>query len=122
MALLGQNFTPARVLETAKLRVARAEDRAIAAELEAMQGIREQGDPLSVAVAAVRMNVIEALDRGGTLFCPQCGTRVIKDDACIHMDLCRCRSSWCFLCGRLEGRGEGHLKFAAARLANYSLR
>lgn len=39
--------------------------------------------------------------------CPQCGVRGIKNEACIHMDLCPCGSHWCFLCGRSHGNGPG---------------
>lgn len=102
--LLGRGYTPANVHETAMLRVALADNSAVAAELQALQDLRGDDDQAAVAVAAAKVAVIEALDRGGSLQCPQCGVKVIKDDACIHIDSCPCGSKWCFLCGKLQAQ------------------
>ena len=65
-------------------------------------------DPDAVALAELRMSVIDALDRGGSIRCPRCGVRAVKDDACVHIDSCQCGSHFCFLCGSEEcPRGGG---------------
>jgi hypothetical protein len=77
VAILGSNFTPNNIHETARLRVALAESSAVAAELQRLEEVRRQQlDPDEVQVAEVRMQVIDALDRGGTMRCPRCGVRV----------------------------------------------
>ena len=107
--LLGRGFTPANMHETARLRVALAQKSAVAAEIQVLEETRKKAmDPAEVALAELRVQVIEALDRGGSLLCPRCGTRTVKDDACIHIDSCPCNAHWCFLCGRDDcPRGGG---------------
>eukprot|EP01043_Picozoa_sp_COSAG02_P077533 COSAG02_NODE_17012_length_1036_cov_0.684098_2_plen_294_part_01 len=107
--LLGRGFTPANVHETARLRVALAEKSAVAAELRTLEEKRKKAmDPADIALAELKVQVIEALDRGGSVLCPRCGTRMVKDDACIHIDSCPCGSKWCFLCAKENcPRGRG---------------
>lgn len=109
--LLGRGFTPANVHETARLRVAIAENTAVAEARRELEELRmREMEPDAVAVAEVRLQIESALDQGGSLQCPRCGVRAVKDDACIHMDSCECGSKWCFLCGKLSTecrRGPG---------------
>lgn len=85
--LLGRSFTPQNVHDTARLRVAITENLEIRKELERLEETRNKAmSPDDVALAELRMQVIDALDRGGSIRCPRCGVRAIKDDACIHMD------------------------------------
>lgn len=85
--LLGRSFTPQNVHDTARLRVAIAENLEVRKELERLEEARKEAmSPDDVALAELRMQVIDALDRGGSIRCPRCGVRAIKDDACIHMD------------------------------------
>ena len=109
--LIGRGFTPANVYETARLRVAIAENTAVANARRELEELRlKELQPDALAVAELRMRVIDALDHGGSLQCPRCGVRAVKDDACIHMDSCECGAKWCFLCGKLQSecpRGPG---------------
>ena len=107
--LLGRGFCPANVFETAQVRLALLEDSAAnAARRElAKQKEDEMSDPEEVALAQLRLRVVDALDRGGSIQCPRCGVRAVKDDACVHMDSCPCGSHWCFLCGKECGREPG---------------
>ena len=99
--LLGRGFTPANVHETARLRVALAEKSAVAAVRLALEETRKKAmTPEEIALAELKVQVVQALDRGGSVLCPRCGTRMIKDDACIHIDSCPCGANWCFLCAK----------------------
>ena len=107
--ILGRGFTPANLHETARLRVAIAQNSAVAAELIALAGARknEAKDPDAKALAELRVQVVDALDRGGCIRCPRCGVRAVKDDACIHMS-CVCGCRFCFLCVKEDcPRGGG---------------
>ena len=119
--LLGRGFTPANVHETARLRVALAEKSAVAAELQALEETRKKTmDPGEIALAELKVQVIEALDRGGSVLCPRCGTRMVKDDACIHIDSCPCGSKWCFLCAQENcPRGGGGCDEVSYYLENH---
>ena len=85
--LLGRGFTPANAHETARLRVALAENRTIAVEMERLQELRKQEQAKQkkadkqqkekIAAAELRMKVIDALDQGGTILCPKCGVRCV---------------------------------------------
>jgi hypothetical protein len=109
--VLRQGYTPANVHETARLRVAIVEENISEQKrLEAIQEQREQVGPEDRKLAELREQVIDALTRGGTMRCPQCGKLANKDDACIHIDSCDCGSSWCYLCGKERSecpRGAG---------------
>ena len=99
--LLGRGFTPANVHETARLRVALAEKSAVAAVQLALEETRKKAmNPEEIALAELMVQVVQALDRGGSVLCPHCGTRMIKDENCVHIDSCPCGASWCFLCGK----------------------
>ena len=106
--ILGREFTPANLHETARLRVAIRQNSAVAAELIALEAARTQAkDPEAKALAALRVQVVDALDRGGCIRCPRCGVRAVKDDACIHMS-CVCGCRFCFLCVKEDcPRGGG---------------
>ena len=107
--LLGRGFCPANMHDTARIRVALLEDSAAnVARMElAKQWEDELIDPEEVAMNELKLQVVDALDRGASLQCPCCGVRAVKDDACVHMDSCPCGSHWCFLCGKECGRQEG---------------
>ena len=44
----------------------------------------------------------------GAKFCPNCKSRVEKNDGCNHMTCTKCRYEWCWLCG--EKYFHGHLE------------
>eukprot|EP01043_Picozoa_sp_COSAG02_P047879 COSAG02_NODE_4636_length_5143_cov_4.342585_2_plen_953_part_00 len=107
--LLGTGACPANLWETARHRhaeqiAAAAQDQAQRSE-QNLVGIPEDGDAGALELA--RKKLVRALDTAGSLRCPHCGARALKDDACIHMDTCRCGSSWCFLCNKESGDGPG---------------
>ena len=86
--LIGRGFTPANVYETARLRVAIAENTAVAEARRELEELRmKELEPDALAVAELRMRVIDALDHGGSLQCPRCGVRAVKDDACIRAQI-----------------------------------
>jgi hypothetical protein len=62
--VLGRGFCPHNVWETARLRVALAENRAVAAEMAAARG-HLSSDPRELALATLRVKVTDALERGG---------------------------------------------------------
>lgn len=101
--LLSREWTPSSVHETARLRVGVEADRAEQRQRNALGSEAAEAD----ALAELSNKVITALTKGAAIRCPQCGVQTVKDDACIHMDTCPCRSSWCFLCGRISGSQEG---------------
>ncbi len=79
--LLGFGFSPHNVFDTARLRVAIQENNELRQELERLEDVRrQQMSPDELALAELRMQVIDALDRGGSIRCPRCGVRAIKDD------------------------------------------
>lgn len=101
--LLSRNFTPANVHETARLRVSLMKNKE-----ETQRALTPSSlDVGADALADLHTRVIDALDRGSKMSCPKCGVQCVKNDACIHMDTCPCGSSWCFLCGKPSGTGEG---------------
>ena len=108
--LLGRGACPANVWESARGRLAEEDARAAAEQRESMEEQRmldaeaADGDE---AVERARQELVNALDTGGSLRCPKCGVRALKNNACIHMDSCACGSSWCFLCNKLSGDGPG---------------
>jgi hypothetical protein len=66
--LLGRGFCPNNVWETARLRVALAENRAVAAEMAAAAGAADlTSDPQQLALAKLRVKVTDALERGGSM-------------------------------------------------------
>ena len=109
--LLGRGFTPANVHETARLRLGLAEKSAEAAARLVLEATRKKGmSAKEIALAEVKVQVIQALDRGRSVLCPRCGTQVEKDENCIHIDSCPCGAKWCFLCGKDQTgcpRGRG---------------
>ena len=110
--ILARGDCPLGVYEAARLRVAKAEEAAAAERRAAKeeQGLlaeAEAGGASAAAVARAKHRMEDALDRGGSLRCPKCGVRVLKDDACIHIDSCACGSKWCFLCNKESGDGPG---------------
>jgi hypothetical protein len=79
--LLGRGFCPHNVFDTARLRVAIQENNELRQELERLEEARRQDmSPDELAIAELRMRVIDALDRGGCIRCPRCGVRAVKDD------------------------------------------
>ena len=95
--LLGRGFNPHNVFDTARLRVAIQENNELRQELERLEDARrQQMSPDELALAELRMQVIDALDRGGSIRCPRCGVRAIKDDV-RHRARRRCRRAAAFL-------------------------
>ena len=92
--LLGRSFTPQNMYDTARLRVAIAENLEIRKELERLEEARNEVlSPAEMALAELRMQVIDALDRGGSIRCPRCGVRAIKDDVRCALQCCLCFSA-----------------------------
>ena len=92
--LLGRSFTPQNMYDTARLRVAIAENLEIRKELERLEEARNEVlSPAEMALAELRMQVIDALDRGGSIRCPRCGVRAIKDDVRCALQCCLCVSA-----------------------------
>ena len=100
---LAREWTPSAVHETARLRIGVDADRAEQQRRDALGAGAGGG---ADALAELGNKVIAALTKGASIRCPNCGVHAVKDDACIHMDSCPCRSSWCFLCGRLTGSNQ----------------
>lgn len=47
----------------------------------------------------VYRDVLDAVRKGTTNVCPECGCAGQKDDNCTHMTCGRCRTQWCYSCG-----------------------
>jgi hypothetical protein len=103
--LLARGWTPSSVHETARLRVnVEAEQQ----EEQRRAGLLSPKEPGEVdALADLYLAVANALTHGASIQCPGCGVQAMKDDACIHMDSCPCRTHWCFLCRRISGDEPG---------------
>ena len=44
----------------------------------------------------------EALANGNQRSCPECGVGGVKDDSCTHMTCDKCKTKWCYFCGKKE--------------------